>query len=232
MKNNINLKQGIRSGLPIALGYFPIAIAFGALAAQAQLAWFEATLMSIIVYAGASQFVGVSMLLAGAGSIQIITTTFFLNLRHLLMSLSVNDQIRDFPQFWKNLLSFGITDETFALFSLGGNHQKSEEKPTPIFLAGLMGTAYLGWISGTAIGGLGAAFIPSEVTTAMTVGLYGLFIGLLVPPARKSFGYAGIALISMAINYALSLFLDSGWSVVLATILAAGLGIVVVKEPK
>ena len=232
MKNITKLKRGIQSGLPIALGYFPIAIAFGALAAHAQLNWFEATLMSIIVYAGASQFVGVSMLLAGAGTIQIITTTFFLNLRHLLMSLSVNDQIRDFPQYWKNLLSFGITDETFALFTLGGNHQKNEEKPTPIYLTGLMGTAYLGWVTGTAVGGLGAAFIPGEVTTAMTVGLYGLFIGLLVPPARKTLGYAGVALISMAVNFALHSIVDTGWAIVLSTILAAGLGILFVKEPE
>jgi 4-azaleucine resistance transporter AzlC len=232
MNNFSKLKQGIKSGLPIALGYFPIAIAFGALAAQAQLKWFEATLMSVIVYAGASQFVGVSMLLAGAGSIQIITTTFFLNLRHLLMSLSVNDQIRDFPQFWKNLLSFGITDETFALFTLGGNQQTNEEEISPPFLAGLMGTAYIGWVSGTAVGGLGAAFIPGEVTTAMTVGLYGLFIGLLVPPARKSLGYAWIALISMALNSALHLIINTGWAIVLSTVLAAGLGILFIKDTK
>ena len=60
--------------------------------------------MSLIVYAGASQFVGVGMLLAGAGSIQIITTTLFLNMRHLIMSLAVNDRMRDFPQSWKNML--------------------------------------------------------------------------------------------------------------------------------
>jgi hypothetical protein len=65
----------------------------------------------------------------------------------------------------------------------------------------------------------------------MTVGLYGLFIGLLVPPARKSLRFAVVALTSMVMNLALSQFLDSGWSVVLATVLAAGLGIIVSKEP-
>ena len=68
-----------------------------------------------------------------------------------------------------------------------------------------MGTAYLGWVSGTAVGGLGASFIPEEITTAMTVGLYGLFIGLLVPPVRKSLSYGVIALVSMVINSLLSL---------------------------
>lgn len=229
MKRSSNMIQGIRAGLPIALGYFPIAIAFGALAGQAQLNWSEATLMSLIVFAGASQFVGVSMLLAGAGSVQIITTTFFLNMRHLIMSLAVNNQMRTFPRASKYLLSFFITDETFALLTLGNKDQKPDSR-TPIYMAGLMLTAYIGWVSGTVVGGLGAGFIPPEITTAMTVGLYGLFIGLLVPPAKKSVRFALIALVSMLLNWVLSQVLDLGWAIVLATILAAGLGILLIKE--
>ncbi len=220
--------QGIKAGLPIAIGYFPIAVAFGALADQAGLSWLDALLMSLIVFAGASQFVGVSMLLAGSGPLQIITTTFFLNLRHLIMSLAVNDQMRNFSASWKGFLSFFITDETFAVLTLGEEIGSQERSPT--FMAGLMLTAYLGWASGSAVGGLGAGFMPPEVTTAMTVGLYGLFIGLLVPPARKSVSFGVIALVSMLINWALSSFLDSGWSIVLATIFAAGLGILIIKE--
>jgi predicted branched-subunit amino acid permease len=99
-----------------------------------------------------------------------------------------------------------------------------------MFVAGLMGAAYLSWVSGTAVGGLGAQFIPVEITTAMTVGLYGLFIGLLVPPARKSIGFALTALVGMAFNTSLKIFLDTGWSIVLATVLAAGLGIFMTGE--
>ena len=229
MKYTSTLIQGIRAGLPVALGYFPIAIAFGALAGQAQLNWGEATLMSMIVYAGASQFVGVSMLLAGAGTVQIITTAFFLNMRHLIMSLAVNNQMRTFSRTSKYFLSFFITDESFALLTLGSEDQKSDHW-TPAYMAGLMLTAYLGWVSGTIIGGLGAGYIPAEITTAMTVGLYGLFIGLLVPPARKSVRFALIALVSMLLNWILSQVLDQGWAIVIAMILAAGLGILLIKE--
>lgn len=229
MKRSSTMIQGIRAGLPIALGYFPIAIAFGALAGQAQLNWSEATLMSVIVFAGASQFVGVSMLLAGSGSVQIITTTFFLNMRHLIMSLAVNNQMRTFPRTSKYLLSFFITDDTFALLTLGSKDQNSALR-TPIYMAGLMLTAYIGWVSGTIVGGLGAGFIPPEITTAMTVGLYGLFIGLLVPPAKKSVRFALIALVSMLLNWILSQVLDQGWAIVLAMILAAGLGILLIRE--
>jgi 4-azaleucine resistance transporter AzlC len=218
-----HLKLGIQAGLPIALGYFPIAIAFGALAGQAQLNWLEAVLMSCLVFAGASQFVGVSLLLAGTGTLQIIAATFFLNLRHLIMSLAVNDQMRGFSQAWKRGLSFFITDETFALLTLG--EEGDSTLRTPLYMAGLMITAYLGWVSGTLVGGLGASFIPPQITTAMTIGLYGLFIGLLVPPLKRSRPYALIAALSMILNWGLGHWVESGWSIVLATMLAAGAGI-------
>lgn len=220
---NSPLKLGIRAGLPIALGYFPIAIAFGALAGQAQLNWLEAVLMSCLVFAGASQFVGVSLLLAGTGTLQIIAATFFLNMRHLIMSLAVNDQMRGFSPAWRRGLSFFITDETFALLTLGEEDDSTSR--TPLYMAGLMITAYLGWVSGTAVGGLGANFIPPQVTTAMTVGLYGLFIGLLVPPLKRSGPFALVAALSMVLNWGLGHWMESGWSIVLATILAAAAGI-------
>ncbi len=228
MKGKLVFLQGARAGLPIALGYFPIAIAFGVLAGQAQFSWQEATLMSLLVFAGASQFVGVSMLLSGAGGLQIIAATFFINLRHLIMSLSVNDRMRDFRPLQKATLSFFITDETFGLLTLG--EDKWSGKTPPGYMAGLMLTAYLGWVSGSAVGGLGAEFIPPQVTTAMTVGLYGLFIGLLVPPARKTRSYALIALASMLINWILSLVMAGGWALVLAAMLAAGMGIYLMEE--
>jgi 4-azaleucine resistance transporter AzlC len=230
MKNpGSSLQLGVQAGLPIALGYLPIAIAFGALAVQADLTWWEATLMSLFVFAGASQFVGISLLLAGAGVVQIITTTFFLNLRHLIMSLAVNDLFRAFPQAWKNLLSFGITDETFALLTLG-EESAAEERLSEAYVLGLMATAYSGWVGGTALGGLGAEFVPENITTAMTVGLYALFIGLLVPPARKSPAFAGIAITSMVLNTLFTPLLDSGWAIVLSMVLAAGLGVLWLKE--
>lgn len=218
-----SLKLGIQAGLPIALGYFPIAIAFGALAGQAQLNWLEGVLMSCLVYAGASQFVGVSLLIAGTGHLQIIAATFFLNLRHLIMSLVVNDQMRSFSSAWKQGLSFFITDETFAFLTLGENGSSQDRSPR--YMAGLMGTAYLGWVSGTLVGGIGANFLPPQITTAMTVGLYGLFIGLLVPPARKSRLFMMIAALSMILNWVLGHWVESGWAIVIATVLAAGVGV-------
>ncbi|MDZ7844799.1 MAG: AzlC family ABC transporter permease [Anaerolineales bacterium] len=221
--------QGIKAGSPLALGYFPIAVAFGALAVQADLTWVEATLMSILVFAGASQFVGVSMLLAGAGMVQIIMATFFLNLRHLMMSMTLNHQFRSFSAREKIALSFGITDESFAVLALGGQGGDEHQALTPHYTAGLMITAYLGWVSGSAFGAIFAGVIPGEITTAMTAGLYALFIGLLVPPIKKSPVYLTAAGAGMLFNYLAGFFLESGWSIVLATLCASVLGLLILE---
>lgn len=222
------LKQGIQAGLPIALGYLPISAAFGALAGQAQLSWWEAVLMSCLVYAGSSQFVGVSLLLTGTGHLQIIATTFFLNFRHLIMSLAVNDQMREFSPAWKRALSFFVTDEAFAVLTLGEGLDLNRR--TPAYMAGLMITAYLGWVSGTFLGGVGAGIIPDQITTAMTVGLYGLFIGLLIPAAKRSRLYVLIAVLSMVLNWGLGHWVESGWAIVIAAVLGAAVGIPLVGE--
>lgn len=222
------LFDGIKTGSPVALGYIPIAIAFGALAIESEMTVVDAVLMSLFVFAGASQFIAASMLLVGADVTQIVITTFFVNLRHLIMSMAVNDKFKPFPKAWRVGLSFGITDETFALLTLpkaGG-----KRKPTPLFAAGLIGVAYFAWVAGTALGGLGAQVIPPTISNAMGVGLYAMFIGLLVPHLRQSIKVGIIALLSMLFNAIFQTFLVTGWAIVLATILGALFGALLIKE--
>src|SRR5699024_4727466 len=88
-------QAGIQAGFPIILGYIPVAITFGVLAAQSGLSLFEITLMSALVFAGASQFMGVNMIVAGTSMIEIVVATFVLNFRHFIMSLSFMNEIRD-----------------------------------------------------------------------------------------------------------------------------------------
>lgn len=223
------LIQGIKAGGPVAIGYIPIAIAFGALALKANMSVGEAIAMSFIVFAGASQFMAASMLLAGAGAAQIILATFFVNMRHLIMSMAVNERLKGVPKLQKAGLAFGVTDESFALITLQGSQQ--DEPLSAAYAAGLMGVAYLSWAAGTAIGALGAQAIPATVSTGMTVGLYAMFIGLLVPHMRKSMRISLIAIASMLLNSALNSFMEPGWAIVSATVLAALLGVFILKEP-
>jgi len=220
--------QGIKAGLPIAIGYVPIAIAFGALALKANLSIREAVLMSILVFAGASQFMAASMILAGSSGIQIIIATLFLNLRHLIMSMSIHNTFLNTNKLWSAILSFGITDETFAVITL--QNKKDQPPPTHYFSAGLMGIAHFGWVSGTVIGTFGAHVIPAEVSSAMTLGLYAMFIGLLMPHVRRSLRIGLIAGSSMILCTAFNLVLESGWAIVLATIVGALIGVMIGEE--
>ncbi len=220
--------NGVKTGFPIAIGYFPIAIAFGALAIESSLTTREAVLMSVFVFAGASQFVAAGMILAGASGIQIVTATFFLNLRHLIMSMAVHERLQEISKSWRIGLSFGITDETFALLTL--QDQNKEGASSPLYVAGLLLTAYLGWVTGTAVGCLSVRVIPSLISAGMTMGLYAMFIGLLIPQLRKSTRIAVIALASMLLSALFHAWLESGWAIVLATVLGALLGAFIIEE--
>jgi 4-azaleucine resistance transporter AzlC len=224
-RNSKEIFQGFKAGLPISAGYFPIAIAFGALAMEAGLTIRDASLMSVLVFAGASQFMAAGMFLAGAGGLQIIAATFFVNLRHFVMSLSVHHKLETSGRGLRALVSFGVTDETFAFLTLHTGDDTT--RISPYFTIGLNMAAYLGWVSGTVVGCFSAQIIPAEISTAMTFGLYALFIGLLMPSVQKSRVAAVVAGVSMVLNTLLSLVLDTGWAMVLATILGAAVGAVV-----
>jgi len=220
--------DGVKTGFPIAVGYFPIAIAFGALAIEANLATSEAVLMSVFVFAGASQFVAAGMILAGANAVQIVAATFFLNLRHLIMSMAVNERIKVISRAWRVGLSFGITDETFALLTLQDTDR--DGAISRLYVAGLLLTAYLGWVTGTAVGCVSVQVIPPVISAGMSMGLYAMFIGLLVPQLRKSARIAVIALASMLLSAIFHRLLESGWAIVSATVLGALVGALIIEE--
>lgn len=224
MKMSIDeVVAGVRAGAPIAVGYLPIAVAFGALALKAELSVREALLMSALVFAGASQFMAAGMMLAGMGGVQIIAATLFINLRHMIMSLAVHNRVQTESKLWRAVVSFGITDETFAMLTM--QQSGAPGVITPEYASGMMGIAYVGWISGTVLGGVGAQVIPPEVSAAMTIGLYAMFIGLLLPQMRRSLRIGLIAGTSMLLNTLLRLVLAAGWAIVLATVLSAFLGL-------
>ncbi|GAA0490516.1 AzlC family ABC transporter permease [Salinibacillus aidingensis] len=221
------IKSGLAKGFPICLGYIPIAIAYGVLAAQS-MTLFQLTAMSVLVFAGASQFMGAKMIGAGNGLVEIVVATFVLNFRHFVMSLSFMNKARPVPFSWKVPLSLGLTDETFAVSSLHGEEAK---KPYgKVFFATLMLLAYSAWVGGSFVGGLLGELIPEQLSQSMNIALYAMFIGLLVPSVKKEWRVGLIAIISMIINYALiTLNMAEGWAIVLSTIIGGSLGIFLLK---
>ena len=112
------IRKGFATGFPIILGYLPVAITYGVLAKQAGMSLTELTLMSALVYAGASQFMAVNMFAVGTGALEIIIATFVLNFRHFVMSLSFMNQLKKIKLKWKIPLAFGLTDESFAVSAM------------------------------------------------------------------------------------------------------------------
>lgn len=226
-KSTSLLKRGFAVGFPIMLGYIPIAITYGVLAKQSGLTITELTLMSVLVFAGASQFMGANMIALGAGTVEIIIATFVLNFRHFVMSLSFMNRMRPVPLRWKLPLSMGLTDETFAVSSL--HTEVANEKKGYLFYGTLTLVAYISWVVGSFLGGVLGEVIPETLSQSMGIALYAMFIGLLVPSVKKELRVGLIAIIAMLINVICLQFMSSGWAIVAGTVLGGLSGIFFLK---
>ncbi|WP_425501857.1 AzlC family ABC transporter permease [Paraliobacillus salinarum] len=229
LHKKILLKKGFMAALPIVLGYFPIAITYGVLAAQAGISLIELTAMSILVYAGAAQFMGVSMITVGAGSLEIIIATFVLNFRHFVMSLSFANRTRGLQAKWKVPLSLGLTDESFSIASL--HTKEAEQTNGGYFYAALIISAYASWVIGSFLGGMLGDVIPATLSQSMGIALYAMFIGLLIPSVKKEIRYGYVAGLAMIFNYIFSytFSIDQGWSIVCSTLLASLIGVFIIR---
>jgi len=221
--NRLTLKDGIKDGFPIAVGYFPIAMAFGILSKGIPINLYETLSFSFIVFAGASQFIAIGMISAGASSIEIIMTTFFLNFRHFLMSASLANKINFETNIFKPVISFFVTDESFSVASFAkGNLTISYMLPMQ-----LMG--YLGWGIGTGVGYIVGSVLPPLLQLSMNIGLYAMFIALLIPELKK--GVQGIVLsISAAICNTLLkelVHIQGGWSIVITIVIVSLAGTII-----
>lgn len=222
-------KQGVITGIPITLGYIPVAITFGVLSFQSGLSLLELTLMSALVFAGASQFMGVNMIVANASMIEIVIATFVLNFRHFIMSLSFMNSIRDHVSLKGRLgVSLGLTDEAFAVASM--NQEKANNNQAVYFYIGIFLSGYLAWVLGSLVGGVLGEVIPEQLSQSMGIALYALFISLLVPAVKKEVRYGLVALIAMLINAIAVQFMSSGWAIVVGTLLGGLSGVVLLKE--
>ncbi|WP_106498127.1 AzlC family ABC transporter permease [Lentibacillus sp. Marseille-P4043] len=221
------VKRGVMVGFPIMVGYLPIAITYGVLAKQSGMSLTELTLMSVLVFAGASQFMGANMIAVGAGAIEIIVATFVLNFRHFVMSLSFMNRLRGIGRSWKVPLSLGLTDETFAVSSL--HTKEAKEEKGALFYTALILTAYFSWVFGSFLGGILGEVIPEKLSQSMGIALYAMFIGLLIPSVKKELKVGLIAIIAMLINTLFGLFMSEGWAIVFGTVLGGLSGIYLLK---
>jgi 4-azaleucine resistance transporter AzlC len=213
--SHTSIFQGLSADWPICLGYVPIGLAFGVLAQKAGLYPIEIMLMSILVYAGSSQFIAVSMLSAGAGAVSIILTTFAVNLRHLLMSSSLAVFLGDATRRKLTLFAYGVTDESFAV-----NYTRFSRKTWSLDRALVVNhTANLAWIVSSIIGGYSGRFIH-QGAFGIDYALTAMFICLLIFQLKGRL-YVLTAVIAGAVAVILSLIIPGSSYIILASIIAA-----------
>lgn len=221
--NKQELKEGIRDGIPICLGYLSVSMAFGLTAVKAGVPVWAAVLISLSNLTSAGQFAGTNLLIAQSSYIELMITTFVINIRYFLMSLSVSQKVDSHFHLKERLIaSFGVTDEVFAV-----SMQRRTEL-TFSYMLGLIVTPIMGWTGGTWIGAVATSLLPENVTDAMGIALYGMFIAIIVPPAREQKEVLFAVALAIAASYAFAYVpilsaLSGGWSVILITVAVSAL---------
>lgn len=216
-RESSEFKKGIQAGVSIGIGYFPIALTFGLLAKTSGLSIYETVLMSLIVFAGAAQYISLSLIAYGTGIFEIILTTFIVNIRHFLMSATLNEKVEKDHLLNKLAYAFGITDETFSVAAT------RENSVTTGYMFGIISVSYSSWVVFSGVGHLIGASLPQTLQDSMGVALYAMFIGLLVPSMKKSAKVIFLAVLGAVFNsiFTLSHIMAQGWSIVSATLLSA-----------
>ena len=213
--------QGIKDGIPICLGYFSVSMAFGLSAVKSGMPVWATILISLTNLTSAGQFAGTNLLLAQSSYIELMITTFIINIRYFLMSLSVSQKVdKAFGIKDRLIASFGVTDEVFAV-----SMQRRSEL-TFSYMLGLILTPILGWTGGTIIGAVATSLLPERLTDAMGIALYGMFIAIIVPPAREHRSVLIAVILAIAASYAFMYLpglsaLSGGWSVIIITVVVS-----------
>lgn len=213
---------GMKDGIPIGLGYLSVSFGFGILAVSLGLSPWEAWVISAANLTSAGQVAGVGIIAAAGSYWEMVLSQLVINLRYALMGLSLSQRLDgSFHTPQRLLAAYGITDEIFAVAYGRG------ERLSPGYLYGLIWIAFLGWTGGTLLGALAGAILPAALTDALGIMLYGMFLAIIIPPARESHGALLVVLLAAGASILVSRLLptlSSGFSVILCAVAAAAAG--------
>ena len=212
---------GLQRGLGVGLGYFSVSFGFGAMAATQGIRALDATLISLTNLTSAGQFAGLTLIVAAATLWEMVLTQLVINSRYALMSLALGQKLgQEVGLVPRLLISFFNTDEIFAL-------AMSREVPLTLpWMLGLGSLPMLGWTGGTLLGALAGSVLPLSVRTALGVMLYGMFIAIVVPPARKERPVLAVVILAMVLSCLFAWVpglasVSPGISIVICTVTAA-----------
>lgn len=195
MKKNVIL-EGLRDGLPIGLGYFAVAFSLGIVAQNAGLNAVQGFIASFFNVASAGEYALFTSIAAKASYIEIAVITLVVNARYLLMSCALSQRFdENTPMIHRFLVGFGVTDEIFGI-TIG-----REGKINPVYNYGAIAIAVPLWSLGTSLGIMAGNFLPANVVSALSVALYGMFLAIIVPPAKKNIVIAIAVIVSFIASY-------------------------------
>lgn len=215
-------RRGIKNGVPIALGYFAVSFTLGIAARNAGLTALQGALASVTTVASAGQFAGFQVIAAGASYVEMAMMMLVINARYMLMSCSLSQKLApDLPFYHRLLVGWGVTDEIF------GVAVTVPDTLNPWYNYGMMAISIPGWTIGTFLGVAVGNILPASAVSALSVGLYGMFLAIIIPPARTNRVIAGLVAVSMLSSFAMAKLpllssISSGMRTIILTILIAG----------
>ena len=221
-KNRQAYLEGTRDGIPIALGYFAVAFSLGITARGIGMTPFQGFLASFLNMASAGEHAAFRSIANHATYLEIALVTLVANARYLLMSCALSQKYPETLPFYHRLLSgFGVTDELFGICIARPGWLN------PFYLYGAFLISALAWSSGTALGIVMGNLLPARIVSALSVALYGMFLAVIIPPARTSKVVACLIVIAFALSYLAGIVpgireLSSGNRTILLTLLIAG----------
>lgn len=221
MKNE-SFKKGIKDGIPIGLGYLAVSFTFGMMSVSSGLSIWQAVLISLTNLTSAGQFAGLDIIVAGGSYWEMALTQLVINLRYCLMSFSLSQKMRrDEPWAHRYLVAFGITDEIFGVSA------SQEGKVSAFYNYGAMCMAIPGWTLGTLLGAISGSMLPDFIMSALGVAIYGMFLAVIIPPAKKNKAVLLVVVAAMAVSTLFAVVpglnkVSSGFVIIITTLVTAG----------
>lgn len=224
--------KGIKDGIPIALGYYPVSFTFGLLAASYGFSWWQSTLISLLTVTSAGQFAGIGIMAAGGSLVEMALSQLIINLRYSLMSISLSQKVdKTVSGIYRWIVAFGNTDEIFAV-AMSQRGSISQR-----YLFGLITLPVAGWTLGTLSGAVLGAILPARLEAALGIAIYGMFIAIVVPAIKKSRPILVVtaiaALLSCLFYYIPGLDqISSGFTIIICSVIASAIGAVLFPVKK
>lgn len=185
-----DFKRGVIAGIPIALGYLSVSFTFGILAVGLGMTWWQALIISMTNVTSAGQLAGVQFMMVPGQYVPMLVSQLTINARYSFMSISLAQKVsKSFRGMKRMLAGFTVTDEIFAV-------AMQEEELSFSFFEGLSVLPYLGWAFGTLAGALLGEVLPEKIMLALNMGLYAMFVAILVPEMRKSISVVIVVLLA------------------------------------